>query len=260
MKYNFWVGEKTRLRVVEMKDAGGFYKWSHDYDCECDRFCDEIHFPSTYEAMAARVEEKAKSKPINDEFTWIIESMEDNAVGNINTFDCNKKAALVIIDVQVALVDELLFKGNELLKNISYLIQKARLSNIPIIYIQHTEDDNEVMGKGKEGWKIHPKITPAKDDIVILKYTPDSFHETSLHEELSSKNIKKLLITGLQTEYCVDTTCRSAFRLGYETILVEDGHSTYDTEVLTASEIIEHHNMILSDWFVQLKSYDEVEF
>jgi len=89
MNYNFWSGEKVRLRAIETKDAGTFYKWAEDYDHESDRHCDEIHFPSTYDGMAARVEAMSKREPQNDQFMWIIENKEGIAVGNINTFDCN---------------------------------------------------------------------------------------------------------------------------------------------------------------------------
>ncbi len=41
MSYNFWTGDKVRLRAVELKDAGTFYKWASDYDNESDRFCKE---------------------------------------------------------------------------------------------------------------------------------------------------------------------------------------------------------------------------
>jgi RimJ/RimL family protein N-acetyltransferase len=91
MNCNFWTGDKVRLRAVEPKDAGTFYKWAADYDDESDRSCDEIHFPGTYDAMVARVEARAKREPQNDEFLWIIENADGIAVGNINTFDCNKR-------------------------------------------------------------------------------------------------------------------------------------------------------------------------
>lgn len=182
---------------------------------------------------------------------------EINSKGDV---EMNNGTALIIIDMQVDLLSGPIYKGDELLKNIALLIEKARLANKPIIYIQHTEQDDESMGKNREGWRIHPLIEPDEEDIVVLKYTPDSFHETRLHEELSSRNIKNIVIAGLQTEYCVDTTCRSAFRLGYNTTLVRDGHSTYDSRIITAAQIIEHHNKVLGSWFAKLKTADEIVF
>ena len=60
---------------------------------------------------------------------------------------------------------------------------------------------------------------------MVQKQTPDAFHETNLHSELESRGIRKLVIAGLQTEYCIDTTCRRASSLGYDIILVENAHS-----------------------------------
>lgn len=91
MGYNFWTGDKVRLRAVESKDAGSFYKWASDYDDESDRFCDEIHFPSTYDVMVTRVDARSKREPNNDEFIWLIENTDGVSVGNINTFNCNKR-------------------------------------------------------------------------------------------------------------------------------------------------------------------------
>lgn len=168
--------------------------------------------------------------------------------------------ALIIIDMQKYLVTNELYKKDELVTNIGKLINNARNSDVPIIYVKHTIDDDEDMGVNTEGWQIYSKIKPQKDDIVILKYTPDAFYNTNLNDELKKRNIENIIIVGLQTEYCIDTTCRSAFRLGYNTILVEDGHSTYDNELLKANKIIKHHNMVLSEWFVDLKLTKDIVF
>lgn len=63
----------------------------------------------------------------------------------------------------------------------------------------------------------------------------------------------------MQTEVCIDTICRSAFSHGFKTILVEDGHSTWKSSVLSAQEIIAHHNAVLR-WFSKVTKADDVEF
>jgi len=103
-------------------------------------------------------------------------------------------------------------------------------------------------------------VAPVEGDVVVQKKTPDAFHETNLHHELESRGIKKLIIAGLQTEYCIDTTCRRAFILGYDAILVRDAHSTWDSPLLTAQQIIGHHNQVLGGWFAILKNEKEIEF
>ncbi|MFX1517847.1 MAG: isochorismatase family protein, partial [Promethearchaeota archaeon] len=99
---------------------------------------------------------------------------------------------------------------------------------------------------------------PHKRDLVIQKSTPDAFHDTSLKSELGSREIKEIIITGLQTEYCIDTTCRRAFSLNFEVTLVEDAHSTWDSDLLTAKQIISHHNAVLGGWFVTLKKTTDI--
>ena len=81
-----------------------------------------------------------------------------------------------------------------------------------------------------------------------------------LHRELRSRGIMRLVVAGLQTEYCVDTTCRRAYSLGYEIILVGDAHRTWDSDSLSASQIIDHHNNVLGGWFATLRKNEEITF
>lgn len=175
----------------------------------------------------------------------------------------NKSTALLVIDVQMDMFsdpDSPVYKGAELLTNIKKLIERARIANVPIIYVQHTESDDKPMGKGKPGWEIHPEIAPSEGDITVLKETPSSFYKTNLQEVLLSKGITELIITGLQTECCIDTSIRHAFFLGYEVVLVKDANSTYDIAPLTAPQIIQHHHRIIGNWFAKVLSTDEIEF
>jgi nicotinamidase-related amidase len=169
--------------------------------------------------------------------------------------------ALLIIDMQVGNFSEPdpVYKGNELLAKVKSLIAKAHSAQTPIIYVQNNGGKGDPDEYGTPGWEIHPMIQPTEGDTVIQKQTPDAFHETSLHNELSSRQINRLVIAGLQTEYCIDTTCRRAFTLGYEVTLVKDAHSTWDSSYLKARQIIDHHNNVLGGWFVTLKSEGEIK-
>lgn len=174
-----------------------------------------------------------------------------------------KHTALIIIDVQVGIIsdpDYPISEAEALLGKIRMLIDKAHASQAPIIYIQHTEDDQEILGRGNPGWAIHPAISPLDTDYTVTKKTPDSFHNTKLGEILTQLEIQQLVIVGLQTEYCVDTSCRRAFSLGYKTILVKDAHSTSDSPVLSALQIIAHHNRVLGGSFVTLIDADKIIF
>ncbi|TFE27818.1 cysteine hydrolase family protein [Cohnella luojiensis] len=171
--------------------------------------------------------------------------------------------ALLIVDVQKAMFsyDSRLFDEELVMDNIEMLLSKARASNVPVIFIQHTSHEaGDEFLEGSQTWDIHPRIQPFESEPVIQKFTCDSFHETTLDEELRNRNIRKLVIAGMQTEFCIDTTSRRAFSLGYEGTLVKDAHSTFDSKNLSAAQIVEHHNYILGGGFVRLKATKDIEF
>jgi nicotinamidase-related amidase len=162
------------------------------------------------------------------------------------------KKALVIIDVQIMPFvwkdygGKVLYRSETLLMNIKGLIEKARASKAPVYYILHTEKGDSPRAEGQPLWQVHPEIAPKETDPFIIKYHSDSFQDTVLEGMLKENEIGKLVLCGLQSEYCVDTTCRSAFAHGYEVELAMDGHSTFDSEGLKAEQIISHHNEVLS--------------
>lgn len=88
---NYWIGEKIRLRAVELKDIDSFFKAGFEADTDLDRFCDEVHFPQSKEKMRERLENAIKKESQSDDFRWIIEDINGNPVGIINTFECNKR-------------------------------------------------------------------------------------------------------------------------------------------------------------------------
>lgn len=170
--------------------------------------------------------------------------------------------ALLIVDIQAGSFREVepLCKGDELLKNVQSLISKARSTQTLIVYMKYNDRPGKPLERGTSGWEIHPSITPMAKDIIIEKDYPDSFHKTNLQQELDSRKIKRIVITGIQSEVCVDATCRRAYSIGYDIILVKDGHSTYDSKILPASQIIDYENDVLGQWFADLKKAYEIEF
>jgi len=173
-----------------------------------------------------------------------------------------KDTALLIIDVQTGMYEESdpVYRGEELLETIGGLIARARAAGVPVIYVQHSGSEGDPLHPQAPGWPIHPAIAPAEGELVIHKYHPDSFQETNLQRELEARGTKRLVIAGIQTEFCVDTTCRRAYSLGYDVTLVQDGHGTWDSPDLHASQIIAHHNRVLGGWFATLQEASAVEF
>jgi nicotinamidase-related amidase len=171
--------------------------------------------------------------------------------------------ALLVIDVQVNMFAESdpVYQGNELLARVGSLLQKARHAQIPVIYVQHgSERHGHLLEIGTVGWHIHPAIAPHEEDIVVRKRMSDAFYGTTLQQALQTLDVKKVILTGIQTDLCVDTTCRRACSLDYDVTLVEDAHSTWDRGSLTAAQIIAHHNALLCDWFATVKAERDITF
>ena len=158
----------------------------------------------------------------------------------------NIDTALLVIDVQVGIIEGFhAYRGREVLEKINQLLAKARASNTPIIYVQHDGDKGHPLEMGTAGWEIHSDIKPREGELIIRKRASASFFETTLQQELEARSIKHLIVTGCMTEYCVDTTSRRAVTLGYDVTLASDAHTTVDNKLLTAAQIIAHHNALL---------------
>lgn len=156
-----------------------------------------------------------------------------------------RKTALLIIDAQTGIIEGLpegpVHNAAELLQTMQTILLQARQQSIPVWYVQ----DLDVAEVGDEAFATHPAIAPLPDEPIIFKRATDSFHGTDLHEQLQAAGIQHLVIMGCQTPYCIDSACRKATTLGYDVTLVKDGHSTTDNDVLSAEQIIAHHNKIL---------------
>ena len=171
----------------------------------------------------------------------------------------NNQTALLIIDVQVGLFDPrwTVAGADALLANLGKLISDARTSNIPVIYVQHCEDEGLV--QGTPDWQIHPSIAPQNKETIILKRVSNSFQDTPLQQELEKLSIHNLVIAGLQTDHCINASTRRAHDLGYDVVLVSDAHSTCDDGELTAEQIIAKYNDELGK-IVTLQTTAEVRF
>jgi nicotinamidase-related amidase len=146
--------------------------------------------------------------------------------------------ALLIIDVQRALCsgEEEAFDSRGVINRINTVAGVARNAGVPVVIIQH-EEENGSLEYGSDGWKLDPELDTGPDDIYVRKTAPDSFHDTGLLDILEAHGIKQLVICGLQSECCVDSTARRALALGYPVTLVSDAHTTMDTAALKAPQI-----------------------
>ena len=158
-----------------------------------------------------------------------------------------KKTALLVIDVQHALCtgEEAAFDIDRVIDRINSVSATARTAGVPVIFIQHEEDEGSLRF-GTGGWQLAQGLAASPGDFRVRKTTPDSFHQTDLPRLLQERAITDLVVCGLQSDFCVDTTVRRALALGYPVTLVADAHSTVDNGVLSAAQIVAHHNTTLA--------------
>jgi nicotinamidase-related amidase len=172
-------------------------------------------------------------------------------------------AALVIIDMQTALVNGA-WREPETLAALAGVIAKARESGVPVLFVVHNHASFKPMMKGQPGWQIHADLKLQAQDSIVEKTASDAFYQTPLAARLRSLEVDTLLIGGMQSEYCVDASARSALNHGFDVVLLSDCHTTGDG-ALPAADIIAHHNLTLPnlvhpDHSIRLAASMELEF
>lgn len=152
------------------------------------------------------------------------------------------KSALLVIDVQRDVVANA-FRRNEVIANIAGLVVRARKEGVPVIWVQHSDDE---LVKGSEGWAYVDELRMADDEPVVHKQFGDSFEGTNLDELLQERGVERLVVCGAQTDACIRSTLHGAIARGYNAILVSDAHTTDDCSwaapPLSAEQVIAHTN------------------
>jgi nicotinamidase-related amidase len=152
------------------------------------------------------------------------------------------KSALVVIDVQRDVVANA-FLRDEVIVNISGLVDRARKEGVPIFWVQHSDDE---LVKGSEGWAYVDELRMGDGEPAVHKQFGDSFEGTNLDELLQERGVGRLVVCGAQTDACIRSTLHGAVARGYSATLVSDAHTTDDcawaTPPLTAEQVIAHTN------------------
>lgn len=148
----------------------------------------------------------------------------DGYGGAVTAHQDRPNTALVVIDMQRGVVADA-FEVDRVVANIDRLVRRARAEGVPVIWVQHADDD---LPEGSDPWQYVDELARTDDEPVVHKHYGDSFEETDLESILSGQAVGHLVVTGAQTDACIRSTLHGALARGYDVTLVGDAHTTED--------------------------------
>lgn len=162
-----------------------------------------------------------------------------------------ERAALLVIDMQTFFLDpaspSFTCGGLAILPNVAKLITSFRSANLPVIYTRHVHHPNLIDAGIMAGWwegmcvegtpesEVHPELAPMSGEKVILKHRYSAFYNTDLETVLRCMKIEDLVITGIMTNMCCESTARDAYFRDYRVFFLADGTGSITEEMHLAS-------------------------
>lgn len=184
----------------------------------------------------------------------------------MNTVNEGRKSVLVVVDAQVGVLRNV-WDADRIIKNIIVAVEKARVQGVPVIWVQHADDE---LIYGSADWDLAPELSPGKDEIRINKHFNSSFERTSLEDTLTQVGATHIFLAGAATNWCIRATAYGALDRGYDLTLIKDAHSTETIEfedgtTIEAEDIIRELNVVMQwvsypDRANDTQSTEEIDF
>jgi nicotinamidase-related amidase len=153
----------------------------------------------------------------------------------VSTLD--RKTALVVIDLQKGLAGRpFVHPFEEIVRNSARLAAAFREHGLPVVLVNatglapgRTEDPARVRGEFPPGFAdLLPELDAQPSDILVTKQRWGAFTGTSLHQSLQERGVTQVVVTGVATQFGVESTARSAHELGYHVVLAIDAMTSGD--------------------------------
>ena len=164
---------------------------------------------------------------------------------------------LLVIDMQKGLVDEDLYAFDTFTERTVQLVDVARKNNVEVVFVQHDAGQDSGMSVGDEAFEIIDRIAPKEGEKVFVKTINSCFGNKDFREYMEQQNDRRLMIIGLQTNYCIDCTVKSAFERGFEVIIPEGTNSTFDNDYMTGEATVRYYNEDVWEELVESVSVEE---
>lgn len=152
---------------------------------------------------------------------------------------------LLVIDVQKGITDERLYMYGSFIQNVRTLIHTARDSGIEVIFFQHDDGPGSGFSIGDEEFEIDDRIKPVSGEKVFVKTENSCFTVCDFVQYLQQQEEDTLMIAGLQTDYCIDATVKSASERGYSVFVPEGANSSFDNALMDAQTVYRYFNELI---------------
>lgn len=187
------------------------------------------------------------------------------------------RTALVNVDVQRCFVEQSPLaagNGRELVDRINRLARGCRTAGMPIVHTRGwMRADGSNLGvmaemvpsfivalytEGAESAELHDALEVAPTDIILDKPRYGAFHGTDLELILRSKGVDTIIVSGIATNICCETTAREAAQRDFRVIFLNDGTGTKEMNGVSADELQRSTCASLGMVFAQIATIEEV--
>lgn len=171
-----------------------------------------------------------------------------------------EQSALLVVDVQDSFKMGSRWERRSNLQfesNVDRLIRAWREASLPVIFILH-HDSDPGFRPGDPEVRLMDFLKREEGEPLLVKTTRNSFTSTNLQEILEARGVRRLVVTGISTEQCCETTTRVAADLGYDVDFVTEATCTFPIadpesgEVLSTEEIIRRTEFVLRGRFARI--------
>ena len=160
----------------------------------------------------------------------------------MSTLPNRPNTALLIIDTQNGVLSGT-HRRDQIVANLSTLVDKARSGDVPIVWVQ---DSSPELPRDSDAWQLVPELSRDDAEVLVHKTFADSFEDTDLEDVLADAAVGHLVVGGAQTDECIRSTIHGAMVRGYDVTLVGDAHTTEDLSEWGApppDKVIAHTNL-----------------
>lgn len=165
---------------------------------------------------------------------------------------------LLVVDMQKALTEDgELYDAEAFMDRNIRLIEAARKNNVEVIFVQHDAGEGSGFSVGDEDFEIDPRVAPKNGEKVFVKTINSCFGNRDFKAYMEQQEDKRLMVIGLQTNYCIDATVKSAFERGFDVIVPEGTNSTFDNNYMTGETTVAYYNEDVWDGVADLPAFDE---